>query len=83
MRALISLLEHVQKKTPPAKKGLYYNMITSSNKKFSLCKAMVMDALQYGIKPTARRFGTTPKTVKKWLRRFEKKSNAGVNVKYR
>lgn len=44
---------------------------------------MVMDALQYGIKPTARRFGTTPKTVKKWLRRFEKKSNAGVNVKYR
>ncbi len=53
-------------------------MITSSNKRFSLRKAMVSDALRYGIKPTARRLGTTPKTIRKWIKRFKKKGHAGL-----
>ena len=32
---------------------------------------MVVYAKEHGIKPTARIFATTPKTVRKWIRRFE------------
>ena len=32
---------------------------------------MVRLAQQEGIKPVARIFGTTPKTVRKWLRRYQ------------
>ena len=51
-------------------KGLYFNMITSSNKNFAFRKEMVIFAGKYGIKPAARRFQTTPKTVRKWLERY-------------
>jgi transposase len=36
---------------------------------------MVQYAERYGIKPAARVFNTTPKTVKKWLRRKEEFSS--------
>ncbi len=41
----------------------------------SLRYYMVQYAERYGIKPAARVFNTTPKTVKKWLRRKEKISS--------
>ena len=33
---------------------------------------LVRAAQELGVKPAARRFGTSPQTVRKWLRRFEK-----------
>ena len=32
---------------------------------------MVKHAIEHGIKPTARVFMTTPKTVRKWVKRYE------------
>jgi transposase len=49
----------------------YYDMITASDKNFSLRKNLVMFALENGIKPAARKFETTVKTVRKWVKRFE------------
>ena len=63
---------------PLDKERLYFNVITSSNKNFALRKAMVSYALLHGIKPATRQFGTTRKTVKKWLRRFKDKGNSGL-----
>ena len=39
---------------------------------------MVRLAQQEGIKPVARIFGTTPKTVRKWLRRYQQQGYAGL-----
>jgi transposase-like protein len=39
--------------------------------KFDLRLRIVKHALVYGIKPTARVFETTPRTVRKWLRRYQ------------
>lgn len=47
--------------------------------KFDLRLRMVKHALVYGVKPTARVFDTTPKTVRKWLRRYEQERLAGLN----
>ena len=51
----------------------YYTMIRRSKPQ---CRKLhrlelVRSAQQIGVKPTARRFGTSPQTVRKWLRRFE------------
>ena len=42
---------------------------------------MVCYAKEHGIKPTARMFNTTPKTVRKWLRRWEPGSMKGLTDK--
>ncbi len=47
--------------------------------KFDLRLRMVHHAIQYGVKPTARRFATTPRTVRKWLRRYKQERLAGLN----
>lgn len=39
---------------------------------------MVCWAQRYGIKPTARAFKTTPKTVRKWLKRFREQGYRGL-----
>ena len=39
---------------------------------------MVEYALEHGIKPAAREFKTTVKTVKKWVKRFREASDAGL-----
>jgi transposase len=47
--------------------------------KFDLRLRMVKHALVYGIKPTARVFDTTPRTVRKWLRRYQQERLVGLN----
>ena len=47
--------------------------------KFDLRLRMVKHALVYGVKPAARVFDTTPKTVRKWLRRYQQERLAGLN----
>jgi transposase len=39
---------------------------------------MVKYAQKHGIKPTAKAFHTTPKTVRKWVRRFEEEKKPGL-----
>ncbi|HLV01494.1 MAG TPA: helix-turn-helix domain-containing protein, partial [Acidobacteriota bacterium] len=39
---------------------------------------MVRLAQKEGIKPTARLFGTTPKTVRKWVRRYQEQGYQGL-----
>lgn len=46
--------------------------------KFDLRKSMVESAAKAGIKPTARIFKTTPKTVRKWLNRYLSEGNKGL-----
>ena len=40
---------------------------------------MVRYAQEHGVKPTARLFGTTPKTIRKWLRRWQPGTLAGFD----
>ena len=47
--------------------------------KYDLRLRMVNCARQHGVKPTARLFDTTAKTVRKWLRRYEQERLAGLN----
>jgi len=47
--------------------------------KFDLRLRMVKHALVYGVKPTARVFGATAKTVRKWLNRYQQEHLAGLN----
>jgi transposase len=47
--------------------------------KFDLRLRMVFHAIRNGVKPTARRFTTTPITVRKWLRRYRQERLAGLN----
>jgi len=52
-------------------------MRVSFDKK-SLRYQMVQYALEKGIKPTAKAFNTTPKTVRKWLNRWKEKGISGL-----
>jgi len=47
--------------------------------KFDLRLRMVKHALVYGVKPTARVFAMTAKTVRKWLRRYRQEHLTGLN----
>jgi len=47
--------------------------------KYDLRLRMVKYAIKNGIKPAARLFATTPKTVRKWLRRYQQERLAGLN----
>lgn len=59
----------------------YEQIIKMPNKadKFDLRLRIVKSAISIGIKPTARLFDTTPKTVRKWLRRYKQERLAGLN----
>ena len=46
-------------------------------------RAMVNYALEHGMKPAAREFKTTVKTVKKWVKRFREDSENGLLSKNR
>ncbi len=56
----------------------YYEIMRKSKDQSYLRYRMVLSAKEIGIKPTARLFGTIPKTVRKWLRRFEKSRFEGL-----
>jgi transposase len=47
--------------------------------KFELRLRMVQYAKRYGVKPAARAFDTTPKTVRKWLHRYQQERLTGLN----
>jgi len=47
--------------------------------KFDLRLRMVKHALVHGVKPTARVFTTTAKTVRKWLKRYQQEHLTGLN----
>ena len=47
--------------------------------KYDLRLRIVKYAKQHGVKPAARLFDTTPKTVRKWLRRYEQERLTGLN----
>jgi len=47
--------------------------------KFDLRLRLVRHAGEHGVKPAAWAFSTTPKTVRKWLRRYQQERLAGLN----
>jgi len=51
--------------------GDYYTMIRSTDHRFDLHRMLVRSALEIGVKPTARKFSATPKTVRKWCDRYK------------
>ena len=64
--------------------GVYeYYIVSKAMKtkadKFDLRLKMVTYALSEGIKPAARAFGVTVRTVRKWLRRYQQERLAGLN----
>ena len=60
----------------------YYEIIIKmKNKadKYDLRLRFINFAKQNGIKPAAKLFATTPKTVRKWLKRYQQERLAGLN----
>lgn len=49
----------------------YYNYYLNSKNVCDVRGRLAQFAVVYGIKPAAREFATTAKTVRKWVRRFE------------
>ncbi len=56
----------------------YYPMLRRTTEPTYLRFELVRFAREHGIKPAAREFGTTVKTVRKWLRRWEPGSLRGL-----
>src|ERR687885_1385614 len=56
----------------------YYPMLRQSKDPIRLRFELVRYAREHGIKPAAREFGTTVRTVRKWLRRWEPGSLRGL-----
>ena len=61
----------------------YYTMIRSKNHIFDYRLRLVHHALTQGVKPTARTFQTTPKTVRKWRDRYLAEGSHGLLDKSR
>jgi transposase len=56
----------------------YYELYRTSKNPVPYRERMVRYAREYGIKPAARMFQATPKTVRKWVYRFEKERKPGL-----
>ena len=61
----------------------YGTMIRSKDHRFDYRKALVGTAAGIGVKPAARAFGTTPKTVRKWRDRYREEGPAGLHDRSR
>ena len=61
----------------------YCTVIRSKNHRFDYRKVMVSSAIELGVKPTARAFGTTPKTVRLWRDRYLAEGPPGLEDKSR
>jgi transposase-like protein len=60
----------------------YYEQIIKmpdKSDKFDLRLRIVQSAIDIGVKPAARLFDTTPKTVRKWLKRYKQERLSGLN----
>jgi transposase len=55
------------------------NAMKTKADKFDLRFRIVQYAIRSGIKPAARAFATTPKTVRKWLTRYKQERLSGLN----
>jgi len=56
----------------------YYEVYQSKKQITDVRRAMVEYAMENGMKPTARKFNTTVKTVKRWVKHFREGSHADV-----
>jgi transposase len=56
----------------------YYELYRTSKNPVPYREKMIRYAREHGIKPAARMFQTTPKTVRKWLHRFEEEKKPGL-----
>ena len=58
----------------------YYSVVKGKDKKlkYETRYNLVMTALKQGVKPTARFFGVSRNTVRKWLRRYQASKIAGL-----
>ncbi|MCI0469761.1 MAG: helix-turn-helix domain-containing protein [Nitrospirae bacterium] len=63
----------------PYKYFIVINAMKTKADKFDLRLRMVRYAIKDGIKPAARDYASTPKTVRKWLRRYQQERLAGLN----
>jgi transposase-like protein len=63
----------------PYKYFIVINAMKTKADKFDLRLRMVRYAISDGIKPAARAFSTTPKTVRKWLNRYKQERLSGLN----
>lgn len=57
---------------------LYKNKTKEEREK--IVKEMVVYALENGIKPAARKYNTCPKTVRKWVNKFNTLGDDGLKV---
>ncbi len=57
----------------------YYQIMKISKDKKHIRYQMVQHALKHGIKPTARKFHTSPNVVRKWIKRLDSKGYLGLN----
>ena len=59
---------------------IYSSFMTNVGKEkyFSVRKEVVLEALEEGIKPTAKRFNMSKNTVRLWVRRFQAEGNDGL-----
>ena len=56
----------------------YYDIVKDYGNPFNLRLKMVQFALERGIKKAALEFGTTRKTVRKWVKRYKEKGTRGL-----
>ncbi len=61
----------------------YFNMMRHSKDPTFLRYQMVCYAKEHGVKPAARVFNTTPKTIRKWLSRWKPGSKDGLSEQSR
>ena len=63
----------------------YFNMILVRDKAFryGVRRQMVLAALESGHRPTARAYGTSVQTVRKWVRRYQEKGLEGLKERSR
>lgn len=56
----------------------YYTLLRNCKDGVFLREKMVLYALSHGVKPAARHFKTTPKTIRKWLNRYREDGLYGL-----
>lgn len=55
-----------------------FMLTVSKEKRFTIRKHIVLEALEKGIKPTAKRFNMSKNTIRQWVRRFQSEGNDGL-----
>jgi transposase len=61
----------------------YYELYKNSKDPIPFRITIVREAKKIGIKPAARKYKTSPKTVRKWVKRFDEEKKPGLRDKSR